>query len=176
MKLLMTMASLVLAANAYAGTGDYGSAGSAPASVNSTIDQIEKVNSQADALSILDLCRILSTKNDSIEWGKAGVQIKCYQTVKGLIEIRATNSQGTLSVFANRYDKTVLETTGADEIHRYSNDLGQSLVVVLSFSHTGERVVPGQGVLEMGVYRPDISLYSGSSKIRVGYYIQEFVK
>jgi hypothetical protein len=177
MKLLMTMASLVLAANAYAGTGDYGSAGdAAPASVNSTIDRIQKFNAQADAPSILELCRMLATKNDRVSWGKEGIQIKCYQTIKGLIEIRATNSEGTLSIFANRNDKTVIEFNGDDDHYVYTNDLGQKLLVMMSWENSGTRLIPGVGVEKKGFYKPDIYLFSGSSKIRVGAYIQEFVK
>lgn len=176
MKLVITLASLFLTLNAVAGTGDYGSVGGArPSSVTSTSDKIEKFNSQASAMTIVDLCRTLATNNSGVEWGKSGSKVNCYKTPEGLVEIRAQNSKGILSLYANPSDKTVIEFMGSDEIHRYTNNLGQSLYLQLSFVNEGQRMTLG-GVLQEGHYRPDMTIVSGSSRIRVGFYIQDFAQ
>lgn len=165
---------MLLSAHAFGGTGDFGSVGgSRPASVVSTIDQIEVFNSQQYAMTMERLCETLSPKNPRLNWGKSGSKLTCFQTPEGLIELRAENKEGVLSIYANPTDKTVIEYFGSDEIHRYSNDQRQSLYIQLSFVNEKIRRTMF-GVEEVGHYRPDIRLRSGNSSIRIGYYIQEF--
>ncbi len=167
MKFILMITSLILSVSAVAGTGDFGSVGGPrPASVTSTSELLK--NGDA-AVTIADLCQMLAPKNKNVEWGSQGAQVRCLKTPEGLIEIRAKNNLGSLSVYANASDTLVTQFYAMDDFYKYSNNLGQYLYVSLKsvdeVTDFPERKFH---------FRPDVLLSSGSSSIQVGYYFQEF--
>jgi hypothetical protein len=162
--------SMVCVSAFAAGTGDVGSVGgTVPTSVKSTSDQIQQYSPQARALTIAQLCQTFGQSN--LDWGKAGSKIKCIDAGNGIIELRGSNARGTLSVYANAEDKTVLEYFGDDEIHQYQNNLGQALRVEFVMVTTSVRNDRGAARID-GYFRVDALMgdKNTNSRLRVGYF------
>lgn len=166
----MSFITSLVCVSAFAGTGDVGSVGGAvPTSVKSTSDQIEQFSPQSRAVTIAQLCQIFG--QDNLDWGKAGSKIKCINAGNGIIELRGANERGTLSIFANAGDKTVLEYFGDDEIHQYQNNLGQALRVQFVMVTTSVRNDRGSAKVD-GYFRVDALMgdKNTNSRLRVGYF------
>lgn len=142
-----------------------------PTAVVSTSDKIQIFNPQNDALDFNKLCDLIA--QDSIEIGKKS-SLSCTKHPNDIVELIGSNNLGTLSIFANATDKTVIEYMGSDITHRYTNNLNQSMNMQLSFVNEGVGRTRTGEALEKGHYRGDIYLFNEKSRIRVGYYIQEF--
>lgn len=171
MKCALFLSVLVMSLNVFAGNGDFGSVGGTkPSSVRSTSNKIQTYNSQKNALSIKDVCVVVSVENPRLDWGKYKGTFDCATTRDGLIELRGISKGVQFSVFANPSDMTVLEYNGETEVYRYTNDLGQYIVISMSF--VNERIKRGIfGTIEqVGKYRPDIMMGNESVKVRAGYY------
>lgn len=140
--------------------------------VVSTTNKIRVYNSQADALNIKTICKLVNEK----EWDMGEKSaLSCKNLENGVVEITGKNRFGELSILANATDKTVIEYNG-DPHYKYQNNLNESMLIVLSFVNTGIRNTPF-GIAENGYYRGDVYLRKGKTgMIRVGYYIQDFRK
>lgn len=166
----VSLITSLVCVSVFAGTGDVGSVGGAvPTSVKSTTDQIEQFSPQNRAVTIAQLCQILT--QDNLDWGKAGSKIKCFNAGHGLIELRGANARGTMSIFANANDKTVYEDFGDSPIQQYQNNLGQSLRIQFNMVTTSVRNSHGEAVLN-GYFRVDalMSDQNTNSRLRVGYF------
>ncbi|MCM2279765.1 MAG: hypothetical protein NDJ89_16955 [Oligoflexia bacterium] len=75
-------------------------------------------------------------------------------------------------MLAHAGDKLVLEYFGDNEIHRYRNSLGQSLLVELTWVNSGV-ICGADGAVVKGSYRADLILEEAKGRFRFGYFRNE---
>ena len=125
-------------------------------------------NSQSEALTMATVCQILEKRKADL--GKT-TSVRCAARQNGIMEMTAsdTKTNKTKSILFNMTDKTVIEYRGSDQVHYYMNNLGQTLLLNLSFVNNGQ-VLTYDGVLVKGWYRVDLFLRDSAGENRFGYY------
>ena len=125
-------------------------------------------NSQSEALTMQNLCRIL--EKNKADLGKT-TSVRCIARQAGIMEMVASDSRTnkTKSILFNMDDKTVIEYRGPDQVHNYMNNLGQQLFLNLNFVNNGQ-VLTNDGVLIKGWYRADFFIRDNTGENRFGYY------
>jgi hypothetical protein len=165
--LVMLTSAAVLAAD-LDGTGDIGSVGGVvPMSVISTSDKIQQYSPQHRAVTIFELCKVLSQKD--FDWGKNPSQITCAQVRPGILALTGRSQKGAVVIYANATDKTVIEYFGDSDIQQYQNNLGQSFSITFEAVNTGVKNVHGAAVVQ-GYYKVDAYMRSGQNNLRIGAY------
>lgn len=140
-----------------------------PAEVISTTPPSDPAHVR-DILTIEQMCSTFK----NVDMGRKST-IECRMKQSGskkIVEIRATNELGTLSISANAQDPMNVEFYG-DPMYYYTNNLNQRIVVRFDQVNTGVRRT-NEGTFIDGYYRADIRLQNGKQFIRVGAYIQDF--
>lgn len=138
-----------------------------PAAVKSTSDNIEQYSPQSRALTMQQLCDLLTEKNYETD-GKS--DLTCSSHPGNLIEFKGdVVGQTSESIFANKTDVTIYEAFGDNDIHRYMNDLGQYLSVELIAVNTAVVKSP-RGPEVKGFFRLDATVSTGKAWLRVGYF------
>ena len=125
-------------------------------------------NSQSEALTMATVCQILEKRKADL--GKT-TSVRCAAKQNGIMEMTASDSKTnkTKSILFNMTDKTVIEYRGSDQVHYYKNNLGQTLLLNLSFVNNGQ-VLTYDGVLVKGWYRVDMFLRDSAGANRFGFY------
>lgn len=165
---LAALGAVGCSANGDEATGAAGQASSqAEAPVESRTSEIPTYNSQASALTIADLCRVLI--GGSVALGEATVTCT---TDDGVTTLSASKGDLTASVLANASDKLVLEYRGDDESHEYKNNRGQTLLVRFDFTTSGTRRT-ADGTYVDGSFRADLLMGTSEGNFRFGYYFNQ---
>lgn len=139
----------------------------APA-VESRTGEIPTYNSQASALTIADLCRVMS--DGGADLGPA--KVSCSIGPRDVVTFAASKGDLAASILANASDKLALEYEGDGESHEYKNNLGESLRVKFDFVAHGTHQTT-DGTMVDGSFRADIFIENAEGYFRFGYYFNE---
>lgn len=137
--------------------------------VESRTSEIPTYNSQASALTIADLCRVLS--QDSVALGPA--KVTCKTGDDGVLTFSASKGDLAASVLANASDKLVLEYRGEGESHEYKNNRGQTLLVIFDFVASGTHRTSDGSTYVDGSFRADLLIGTSEGRFRFGYYFNQ---
>lgn len=137
--------------------------------VRSTTDEIPQFNGQARAQTISQMCTLLT--NASLDLGKVG-SVSCSDDGNGLMTIQGELNGRIQTVQALADDKLVLEERGFDEVHTYTNDQDEALVITLTFVAEGT-TLKSDGTRMNGTFRGDVVLRNADSSMRIGAYINK---
>jgi len=153
--LLMSFFVLLMISNAFA--------------LQSRTEEIDSFNSQARAMTMLEICKLIQSKD--VNWGTKS-SLSCKVNDDSTLTIVGISSKGKSKIDAISVDKAVIEFFGFDEIHQYKNDQNESIKIVIELVPTKTKRW-FDGILIKGKFRGTAIFNDQTDKVhKIGYYIQ----